>query len=177
MSNKLFFFGSLRDADLFEIVIGRPLSAFKCSHAVLADHTVERLKEFPYPRLVRAPGRNATGLLVGGLEHWEIERTSFYETAEYDLITLAVNTSTGTVDTGCYIATDSLETMAETGISWSIDEWREDAKTTAMAEAEIAMGSYFGRIPRDQIDNYWEEIELLAEQLLAERERTRTDVA
>ncbi len=177
MSYKLFFFGSLQDDDLFEIVIGRPSSAFNRSQAVLRDHVVERLREFPYPRLVRAPGQVVNGTLVGGLEHWEIERTSFYETSEYDLLTLTVETDTGPVDAGCFIATDTQETMAETGRPWSIDDWRRQAKAVAMAEAEVAMGSYFGRIPRDQIDDYWEEIEEQAQKLLADRMRQQTDVA
>jgi hypothetical protein len=170
MRLPFFFFGTLRDEGVFRAVIGRPLAAFAATHATLDGHTVERLEDWPYPRLVACPGGRAPGLLVDGFTMAEIDRMNFFEALEYQAREIAVETGAGVRRAACFLA---VERMVSSGLAWRIEEWRVMAGDSARAEAEICMTEFYGRIGRHEIDAAWPEIERRAADLLALRQRAR----
>lgn len=167
MRPPFFFFGTLRDADIFRAVIGRPMAAFATAPASLDGHAVERLAEWPYPRLVVRDGALARGLLVDGFTAAEVDRMCFFESEEYEMRQIEVRTSTGPRAVACFIADERMESSA---LAWSLDDWRRLAKDRALAETEICMTEYFGRVSRRDLDRQWPEIERRAAESLAGRQ-------
>ena len=63
---RFFFFGLLRDADVLELVTGRPWTADRFTGARLADARLVRLRGETFPMLVAAPDVWVPGVLVAG---------------------------------------------------------------------------------------------------------------
>jgi hypothetical protein len=174
MRLPFFFFGSLRDEGVFRAVLGRPVAAFAATAATLDGHTVERLEEWPYPRLVERAGGRAPGLLVDGFTAAEIDRMCFFESLEYELREITVETGSGQRRAACFMAVNQ---MGSSGIAWRIEDWRVLVGDTARAEAEVCMTEYYGRIGRHELDAHWPEIERRASDLLARRQKERGALA
>lgn len=149
--HPLFLFGSLRDADLFALVAGRPMAHWTVSAAVLVDHRAERAENEAYPVLVPARGARAEGLLVHGLDAGTVARISFYETTDYTLGPVEVVADGAARAARCYHATEILPTSGEW---WCIDAWRRDGKPLAMHAAELAM-AWYGRVPLREVAALW----------------------
>lgn len=164
MTQAFFFFGTLRDVDIFRVVIGRPMAAFATAAATLDDHAVERLDDWPYPRLVARDGAVAQGLLVDGFTSTEIDRMCFFESEEYEVRRCEVQTATGRRGVACFMAD---ERMKSSGLPWNFDEWRALAKDQALAETDICMSEYYGHVSRHDLDLHWPEIERRAADVLA----------
>jgi ADP-ribose pyrophosphatase len=169
MRDPLFFFGSLRDADLFSIVAGRPIAAFRTVEAALVDRRAERAENEAYPVLVEAPGARAEGMLVHGLDAEIVDRIAFYETTDYVLGPVEVMAETAAVRARCFHATDILPSSGEW---WCIEQWRRTGKPLALHAAEIAM-SHYGRVGLEAVAGVWPEIYREAAQRLAAAERRR----
>lgn len=174
MRLPFFFFGSLRDEGVFGAVIGRPLAAFAVTPATFAGHSVERLADWPYPRLVEQPHGRAPGILVDGFTAGEVDRMCFFESLEYEVREIPVETRSGPQRAACFLA---VEHMDSSEIAWQIEDWRAMVGETARAEAEICMTEYYGRIGRHEIDAAWPEIEKRAADLQARRQRERGALA
>jgi hypothetical protein len=168
MRLPFYFFGSLRDEGVFRAVVGRPLAAFAATPATLDGYAVERLEEWPYPRLVERPGGRAQGLLVDGFTAAEIDRMCFFESLEYEAREIVVETRSGQRRAACFMAVAQLDSS---GIAWRLEDWRVMVGDSARAEAEICMTEFYGRIGRHEIDVHWPEIERRAAELLARRQR------
>lgn len=169
MRDTLFLFGSLRDAELFERVAGRPMADYRVDPAVLVDHRTERAANEAYPVLVGAPGARAEGLVVRGLHVEIIDRISFYETTDYRLEAIEVLVDGVVVAARCYHATEILPSSGEW---WCLETWRRTGKPLAMHAAEIAM-SWYGRIGLEEVYRIWPDIYREAQVRLAEAERRR----
>ncbi|MEJ1159859.1 gamma-glutamylcyclotransferase family protein [Prosthecomicrobium sp. N25] len=167
MRDPLFFFGSLRDADLFAIVAGRPLGDFAVTAAVLVDRRAERAENEAYPVLVEAPGARAEGILVHGLDPEIVARIAFYETTDYVLGPVEVVAGGEPVAAHCFHATEILPSSGEW---WCIDHWSRAGKPLALHAAELAMGHY-GRVSHEDVAAVWPEIYREAARRLAAAER------
>lgn len=163
---NLFFFGSLRDADLFQIVVGRSLNEFATSSAKLVGYSVSRAAHFPFPVVNADQLGEAEGIFVSGFTDQEIERVAYYETNEYDLYDVTIQIDEGGFETaGVFFATEHLEVSNE---PWSLETWTKTAKPLALIEAEIAMAQ-FGVLTRDTVNDHWSEFEAKAQKLFEQR--------
>ncbi len=118
---RFFFFGSLRDHDILEAVIGRAFPRRAFPAAQLPDHRLERMAQETFPLLVAAAGALAPGVVVEGLEAADIERIHFFESVEYEasLHSIAL-AGGGALDCHLFAATKAKEaTPASLGISTS----------------------------------------------------------
>lgn len=166
--SALFFFGSLKDPDLFRRVVGRPLQEFTTKPAILAGYSIYRAAKFPYPVVKADALGEAPGLLVTGFTATEIERVAYYETNEYDLYEVTIKVADGAFETAeAFFATEHLEISQE---PWCFEEWTREAKDLALIEAEIAM-TYFGVLTRETVNDHWPDFERKAAQILDERQR------
>ena len=162
----LFFFGTLQDADLFRIVVGRELTQFEQTEAILAGYRVRRAANYPFPVLVPDQLGEAPGLIVHGFTDNEVSRVAFYETNEYYLQDITVRHGLGDfVTASAFFATEFLDATEDT---WSIEAWATVIKPTALVEAELAM-KLFGHVGLDEINNHWPDIECKAAQMIAEQ--------
>lgn len=87
---RLFFFGSLLDPELFEVVVGRPVASVVRVPARLDGWSARRVREEDYPVLVPTAGSGTVGRVIAGLSWTEIDRVQFFEGDEYDLSPVTV---------------------------------------------------------------------------------------
>jgi CBS domain-containing protein len=87
---RFFFYGVLLDYDVMALVIGRrlPPSAFVPARA--RGHVRRRARGVSYPILVRDPGGQVEGVIVGGLTRRDVERLSAFEGPRYRIGPLKV---------------------------------------------------------------------------------------
>jgi hypothetical protein len=87
---RFFFYGTLLDHDVMALVIGRRLPPSAFMPATLKGHVRRRAKGVSYPILVREPGGEVEGVVVGGLTRRDVERLSAYEGPRYRIAPLKV---------------------------------------------------------------------------------------
>ncbi|MDJ0947196.1 MAG: gamma-glutamylcyclotransferase family protein [Kiloniellales bacterium] len=151
---RFFFFGSLRDHDILEVVIGRsfPRRPFPAGH--LPDHRLERMAKETFPLLVAAPGAQAPGIVVEGLETADIERIHFFESVEYEPRLHTVELAAGgTLDCHLFAATP---VAGVTGEYWHYDDWAARHKAKELREARLWM-AFHGRVTAAEADRLWNE--------------------
>ena len=132
MTNRVFLFGTLLDADLFRIVAGVPLSL---TPAVLPEARVCLVQGEAFPILVPAPGEAAAGGVVS-VDGRVLERLDFYELGfGYELQTRQVVIDGVPGEALVYVPTD--ETW-QAGDVWSLAEWQAaHGALTRVAAAEF----------------------------------------
>jgi hypothetical protein len=175
---RLFFFGTLLDPELFEIVVGRPLDRVAHAPARLDGWTRRRVAEEDYPVLVADPRGAAPGRLVAGLSWGEIDRCLFYEGDEYALrpVPVAVDPADAAVvhaavaragappegapdrpdrvTAHAYLSNGLLTDTAE---PWRFEIWQAEVKLEALAIARAWMALY-GRLTVAEAEERWERI-------------------
>lgn len=158
----LFVFGTLKDPDIFHLVVGQKAQAFTISEAIYPDHAVLREKTEAYPVLAERIGLNAPGLLIRGLDAAQIDRIQFFESIEYELCPMTVMEQGQETDASCFIATELLSCEER---PWHIEDWIKADKPQALLEAELLMALY-GRIAREDVEDHWPAIVAEARRLL-----------
>jgi nudix-type nucleoside diphosphatase (YffH/AdpP family) len=148
---EVFFYGSLRDRALTEVVLGRALPDGAVTPAIAEGHATRRLADEAYPVLVHAPGRRAEGVLVRGLGEDDLARLAFFEEAEYGLQPITVETADGPREAVCFRGT---EKARETAADWDFEAWRQHDRAVAIEAARELMDHY-GRLPEEEIDRIW----------------------
>ena len=115
----LFFYGTLRAAEIRSAVLGYELPTGHLTDAVLENYQVRRVKGALYPLLVPAAGEKAIGLLATSLDRQAIQMLDQFEGNHYNRAALQVCTAAGFVEADVYLPDDTL-LAAE---SWDFDRW------------------------------------------------------
>ena len=150
------FFGSLRDADLFEIVVGKPLCDYEHHQGCIHDYQLNTALKQAYPVLIPQKGAQIEALIVWGLTAEDIVRLQFYETVEYQLGDIEVVIEGDKNPALCFQAI--IENIQASDKKWSFTLWQQETKHFALKEAEIAM-AYCGKLSHQEIEDMWPEIE------------------
>ncbi len=158
--DAIFFFGSLRDPALLEVVLGRPVPPSAMVAATVPGHAAFRLEDEAYPALVPAPGLDADGVLVTGVTPADRDRLAYYEEAEFGLAPIEVMTEDGPVQAHYFRGTAKPRISAE---PWDFDAWCTGRRAVAIEAAREYM-DYMGRVPVEEIDTYWPGIMIRAYQ-------------
>jgi hypothetical protein len=87
---SFFFYGTLLDHDVMALVIGRRLPPAAFVPARLKGHVRRRAKGVSHPIVVRDPGGEVEGVVVGGLTKRDVERLSAFEGPRYRIAPLKV---------------------------------------------------------------------------------------
>ncbi|MEM9601650.1 MAG: gamma-glutamylcyclotransferase family protein [Pseudomonadota bacterium] len=120
-----FFFGSLLDADVRAVVIGRPVPDRDCAAVVLDGYRRVRVVDESYPALVASPGDSVDGILVSGLSAEEALRILWFEGEEYQPEAVQVRFERGGFDEAyTFLAAPDLGLTAE---PWDYAAWANDA--------------------------------------------------
>ncbi len=167
VSRPFFFFGSLRDAELLEIVLGRECSDLEILPARAPGYRAQRLADEAYPELVPAEGRFAEGVAVFGMTAADHDRLAYFEEAEYGTAPIAVETENGPLEALHFRATGKARTGSE---DWDFARWAKEERRVAHHAARELM-SFYGRLPVEEIDTVWTGIMNRA------RARARAEVA
>jgi gamma-glutamylcyclotransferase (GGCT)/AIG2-like uncharacterized protein YtfP len=115
----LFAYGTLRDREILEGVLGR---AVVSAHLLKARVFGWRTVYYPnrlYPALVRAD-EWTKGCLISGLDRPDIARLDGFEGSEYRRDTIEVTTEDGTLMAQTYFATREIGPDAP---RWSFETW------------------------------------------------------
>lgn len=121
-----FFYGTLLDPDIQELVIGRRLRPHELESAVVHDHRRVFIRGAWYPVLVPAEGRSVTGRIARGITRREAQLIHYFEDEDYRLETLrVVSRRRGLVATHVYAPRD-LSDASDT--DWYLEEWRRRFK-------------------------------------------------
>ena len=156
----LFVYGSLRDRDLIQVVLGRPVDAADIEPARAPDYAAIQLTDEAYPALVPASGQCADGLVLHNLSAADLERLTFFEGAACGLASITVQTASGSGEVRYLRGT---EKPSLSGKPWNFDAWRRDHRDVDLEAARECM-DYMGRIPADVIDTLWPGIKIRAQQ-------------
>ncbi len=158
--NSIFFYGSLRDRDLLEAVLGRPVDPSHLEPARVTGFAALRLATEAYPVLLPAPGRVAEGVIFHQPTEADVARLVFFEEAEYALMPITVATARGPVECRYFRGTDKPTASA---VDWDFDAWCRDHAAVAI-EATREYMHHFGRTPVAEIDTVWPGIKIRARQ-------------
>ena len=156
----LFFFGSLRDKDLLEIVLGRDVARSDLADAQALGYAALTLAHEPYPYLSVRPGHAAEGVVVRNLTDADVQRLEYFEEAEYGLASITVDTDDGPVDARYFAADTKLDPSTGDEL-WDFTAWCRTAKATAIEEA-IELMAHIDLVPVEDCDTIWPGIKTRA---------------
>ena len=126
----LFFYGTLRAAEIRSAVLGYDLPTGHLTDAVLENYQVRRVKGALYPLLVPAAGEKAIGLLATSLDRLAVQMLDQFEGQHYNRSVLQVHTAAGFVEADVYLPDDTL-LAAE---SWDFDRWYKNDMTAFLQQ-------------------------------------------
>ncbi|WP_082114147.1 gamma-glutamylcyclotransferase family protein [Kiloniella litopenaei] len=156
----LFFFGSLMDQDVLEIVLGRSVEIQNFKQGILVGYQCEREAKESYPVLIPSPGQQAKVLIAETLSTTDIDRILFYETGEYDFARFNPLVD-GKKITALGFATG--EDIASSGERWHLNIWQKKDKAAFLPLAERFMEAY-GKMTLAEALRYWDDLVLDFEQ-------------
>jgi ADP-ribose pyrophosphatase len=147
---SLFFYGTLCDPELLEIVLGRKADGI--SQASLPNHQVYWAKEEPFPMIVSEDGATAYGVLVKDVTPEELGRLDFYE-GGFDYKTVVLNTHSAGTDTQALVFFPVAGSW-EVGPKWDLADWQTKWGRVVRRGAHEVM-SYQGKVaPSDIVEMY-----------------------
>jgi len=163
----LFFFGSLTDRELLELVLGRDCAAIEFRPAQLHGFTTNRVRYESYPLLVPATGSAVAGQLVGVLTEVDIARVRFFEDDEYVLEAARVETTSHHED--CLVCLPR-SPEADSGEPWQPESWSPEEREIFFLMTTDFMAQ-FGVVPHEEALEMWEEFRIRAEKRVLARRR------
>jgi len=140
LNQQFFFFGSLRDADIAAIVIGRSLSADDLVPAQLPGYRAVCVPEDTAPVLIADATAKAPGVLVQTLSVPETERLGFFESVDYAARPLPVVTESGERQIA-QVWLDSHYTPQNLQ-PWHYEDWLVEHKPAFLAMTQAYMAHF-----------------------------------
>ncbi|MEO1091330.1 MAG: gamma-glutamylcyclotransferase family protein [Pseudomonadota bacterium] len=117
-----FFFGTLLDADVLSIVLGRPIEPSEYHTAVLRDHQRLAVADVVYPVLRAAPGQDVPGALFSCRSLEEQRRIDHFESGEYETSKVWVRRRTCLVEALVHTDFDGVFQLLHA--PWSLADWQ-----------------------------------------------------
>lgn len=156
----IFFFGSLMDMDLLEVVLGRSPKKLSIRAGRILGFDRHRVDGETFPMLAPVPGGAVDGLVVEGLTRQDLDRIQYYETALYELRAFDVECQGRRIGARSFIATSRL---SDSGESWDFVCWQTTEKEFTLRVVEKAMALY-GEKTIEEIEEIWPELEEAVEE-------------
>jgi hypothetical protein len=150
-----FFFGTLRDRDVLEVVLGRSLDDLEHEPATLPGHRLARVIEESYPALVEDPVGSVEGELVRGLGERDIARIGWFEGEEYETRRVEVVVRAGGAREWAIIQTPT-EALEVAAGDWNYAAWQRDEKGELLTLARGHM-ALLGKVGIDEAIERWDE--------------------
>lgn len=154
----MFFFGSLRDRELLEVVLDRAVADPDLSNGWVVDHAALQMQGEPYPWLAKVAGARAEGLVISWLTASDIRRLEYFEEAEYGLADISVETASGTIEAVHFATTGKLPGKDQ---PWDYERWQRESRAIAIEEARELM-AHIDITPVAQMDDIWPGIKIRA---------------
>ncbi|MEO0618861.1 MAG: gamma-glutamylcyclotransferase family protein [Pseudomonadota bacterium] len=152
VQTPMFFFGTLMDLDVLEIVSGQSRAQLTCAPASAEGVVQRNVIGQDFPVLVDAPGAHMTGRIVYGLTETARDRILFYEGEEYRVCDITVRTADGGKVACHYFADNAVYEISD--VPWDFDAWQRTQKTEFLSRARRFMALY-GTMSAAAADAYW----------------------
>ena len=127
MNLPLFVYGSMRDADVRALVLGRTPRAIRIESAWMSGVTVALVPGESYPYLVSAEGERALGELIHGLDEECLDRVLFFEGDEYASAECTVERTGGERVAAMHFG--GIAIPAAPVVPWSLERWQAREKS------------------------------------------------
>jgi hypothetical protein len=129
---RFFFFGTLLDDEVLQIVIGRVVAGDDTRPATLSGYRRVKAEGVTYPIILPYEGYEVSGQLVSGITPEEAKRLIAYEGANYDLVLRNVIASGRERPALAFVpvATGGLTALDQ---DWSYEEWQRDHRAGFVA--------------------------------------------
>ncbi|MGE0660256.1 MAG: gamma-glutamylcyclotransferase family protein [Reyranellaceae bacterium] len=137
---RFFFFGTLMDEAVLDLVVGRHVPATAKRPAVLHGYRRARVRGATYPIVVPAAGAEVAGVLASGLRPPEADRLTAYEGDGYVLAELEVSAGGGARRAHVYLPRSGggLEALEE---NWDFDDWRRRHRAGFLARLRRSLSA------------------------------------
>jgi hypothetical protein len=153
MSTRYFFFGTLMDRDVLELVLARSVADDAFVPATLDGYRRVRVGKDSFPMLIEEPGGAVEGIVYQTRTAEEDARILFFEDFDYGLLPCRPRTADGVVEAMfCGIDT-AVEPSDEV---WHLDGWAKRHKSGFLKLSEIYMNC-FGRMTPEEAEPVWEK--------------------
>lgn len=164
MSTRYFFFGTLMDRDVLELVLARPVDGAGLQPATLHGYRRVRVRKDSFPMLVEDAAAAVEGIVFETRTTEEDARILFFEDYDYDLAACRPVTRAGPVEAMFCGIEAGVEASDE---PWLLDVWASRHKAGFLKLSEIYMNC-FGRMTPEEAEPIWEQgrLELVAKGLL-----------
>jgi hypothetical protein len=150
---RYFFYGTLMDAELLSVVLGRELPASALHPATLASYRRCHVRGEAFPILVADVVGTVVGVLADGLSELDARRIAWYESDDYEIREIEARLPEGeAVSAFCCLPRPGAR---HDGTPWDFERWRQRDRAFALALARDWMDC-FGRADVDLAErNYW----------------------
>jgi ADP-ribose pyrophosphatase len=150
--SAMFFYGTLCDLELLEIVLDRSRDIIEMYPARLMDHGAYWAKTQNYPVIIPEIGRVTQGLYVPNLSDIDIKRLDFYESGfVYEPETVRVHTDLGEHEVLVYYCHDQ---SVVSDRPWNLADWQTSWGITIRRAIRELMDQ-FGKIDPQDFDRWY----------------------
>jgi hypothetical protein len=123
---RFFFYGTLLDYDVTAMVLGRRLPPDAFLPARLPAHARRRARGATYPIVVRDPGSDVPGAIVGGLSARDVAQLAAFEGPGYRIVPLRVRSGGRLVTVSVFEPVASR--LQPSGDLWDLALWQRRHK-------------------------------------------------
>lgn len=149
---RCFFFGSLMDPDVLDIVTGRRNAHTHLKAARLHGYARVCVAGESYPALKPHPGACVEGRMAEGLRERDLARILFFENEEFDFTLCRVELDCGRrVDAHVFLSAEHLDLEER---PWDFERWAAVEKPAFLALAREWMEG-FGALDFQELDLRW----------------------
>jgi len=150
-----FFFGTLMDREVLELVIGRRIEDAAIRPAHLDGYRLLRAADDPYPALVPAPGSRVRGIVVSGLDAAAVARLEWFEGTEYRARPVEVAFADGARATA--LIQSPTEALDVGEADWTLAGWTREEKPLLLALTRAHM-ALMGRVGLEEAIRRWDAL-------------------
>lgn len=135
---QLFFYGTLMDQDVCEVVIGRAMTA-RLEPAFISGFRRVCVAERSYPMLLPHAAGKVEGILAHGLDAAAVHRLMVFEGAEYHFVPLRVHVGEHDTRAGVFMCDSRIRPGVR---GWSLATWARRHKRGFLRRAAYLMDHY-----------------------------------
>ena len=151
---SFFFFGTLQDDDLLELVLQRPIPRADIAKALLRGYRCIRLTSRVQPGIVEDPEGQVEGVLVRHLDETDAARITHYESDAYGFVLKPVDLLTDGQEKAWIILSDPALSVAPG--EWTLKNWRLRHKPRSLVVARAWM-SHLDDVELASLQAEWRE--------------------
>ncbi|WP_231471263.1 gamma-glutamylcyclotransferase family protein [Thioalkalivibrio sp. HK1] len=157
MNAPLFIYGSIRDKDVQDLVLGEEAAqALFIEEAWMPDAVLARVPDECYPYLSPRAGERVRGELIHGLDRETLERIVYFEGDEYVLSECIVERRSGEAVPAMYF--EGAAIVDGPFQEWSFDTWQAQEKKRFLTMCRAYMDLWHRGRSIAQAETLWRDI-------------------